>query len=97
MQYFDDCPNWRVAEARLDEALTRLGNPAVVILEKVATPDDAERVAFRGSPTILIDGRDPFADLDAPVGLSCRIYRTASGIEPAPSVDELEMVLAGAH
>jgi hypothetical protein len=30
------------------------------------TAEDAERLRFVGSPTILIDGPDPFAALDAP-------------------------------
>jgi hypothetical protein len=34
---------------------------------------------FRGSPAVLITGREPFLDGDAPVGLSCRVYRT--GVE----------------
>ena len=96
LQYFDDCPNWRIAEARLSAALTRLEDPTGVVLEKVDTPEAAERARFRGSPTILIDGNDPFADPDAPIGLSCRIYRSSHGIEPAPTVDQLTSVLADA-
>jgi hypothetical protein len=30
--------------------------------ERVTTPENARRVGFRGSPTVLIDGEDPFAD-----------------------------------
>lgn len=29
---------------------------------QVDTPADAERLAFRGSPTVLVDGRDPLGD-----------------------------------
>jgi hypothetical protein len=95
--YFDDCPNWRTAEQRLSTALGRLGDPSVVVGELVDTPEKAERLGFRGSPTILINGSDPFADPDAPVGLSCRIYRSAAGLEPAPTVEELESALADAR
>jgi hypothetical protein len=96
LQYFDNCPNWRVAEARLAEALARLGDTTVVVRERVDTPEAAQRAGFRGSPTILIDGTDPFADADAPVGLTCRIYRTGTGTEPAPTVEQLTLVLANA-
>jgi hypothetical protein len=93
--YFDDCPNWRVAKARLEEALARTGaDPDAVIYEQVTTIEQAEALGFRGSPTILVDGTDPFADPDAPTGLTCRIYRTGTGVEPAPTVEQLQAVLA---
>ncbi|HEX9549113.1 MAG TPA: thioredoxin family protein [Acidimicrobiales bacterium] len=93
--YFDDCPNWRVARARLTEVLSDLGaDPDMVVYQEVTTPEQAAEVGFRGSPTILVDGVDPFASPDDPSGLACRIYRTAAGSEPAPTVEELRAVLA---
>jgi len=93
--YFEDCPNWRVAEARLKEALVGIGaDPNAVIYEQVTTVEEAEALGFRGSPTILVDGTDPFADPDAPTGLTCRIYRTDTGVQPAPTVEQLQAVLA---
>lgn len=92
--YFEDCPNWRVAEARLKEALVSLGaDPNAVTYEQVTTAEQAEALGFRGSPTILVDGIDPFADPDAPAGLTCRIYRTAMGVQPAPTVEQLQAAL----
>ena len=90
LQYFDDCPNWRVADDRLREALRMLGRDdnAVRYLE-VATAEDAERIGFRGSPTILVDGRDPFGSPDSPVGLACRVYGNGS----VPSVERLVQAL----
>jgi hypothetical protein len=59
--YFDDCPNWRLADARLQEALAGLGDStSTVIYQLVQTPEEAEQAGFRGSPTILVNGRDPF-------------------------------------
>lgn len=96
--YFEDCPNWQLAKQRLYEALATVGKASVeVTYELVTTPEHAERVGFRGSPTILIDGRDPFARPEDPVGLSCRLYRSADGTEHAPSVNQLAAVLADAH
>jgi hypothetical protein len=98
LQYFDDCPNWRLAEARLKEALAAFGDDRpVVTYELVTTPEQAERAGLRGSPTILVNGRDPFARPEDPVGLSCRIYRGPSGVEHAPTVDQLRSVLADAR
>lgn len=90
LRYFDGCPNWRTAEARLRETLAGLGiEGSEMILEKVSSAEDADRLHFRGSPTILIDGVDPFADEDAPFGLTCRVYQTEHGFEGAPSIAQL--------
>lgn len=59
----------------------------------VATEEEAERVSFRGSPTILIDGVDPFAAGDEPIGLSCRIYRTPDGYAGSPTLEQIAAVL----
>ncbi len=95
--YFDDCPNWKVARQRLHEALGAAGlaDEVQVTYQTVETPEEAERVGFRGSPTILVDGRDPWADRGATGGLSCRIYATEDGPDGAPSVAQLTAALAG--
>jgi hypothetical protein len=90
IRYFDGCPNWEVARERLDLALESLGRgDQPVDLERVESDEDAQRLRFRGSPTIIIDGVDPFSAEDAPVGLSCRVYMTETGLEGAPSLDQL--------
>ena len=91
LQYFDDCPNWKVAEDRLRQALADLGRPGQPLLhQRVETPEEAERVGFGGSPTILVDGVDPFADPAGPAGFACRVY----GDDAAPTVDQLRVALA---
>jgi len=93
--YFEDCPNWRVARARLTQALAELGgDPGAVVYQEVTTPEQAAELGFRGSPTILVDGVDPFAGPDDPTGLSCRIYRTDTGLAPVPTVQQIRAVLA---
>ena len=54
---------------------------------------------MNGSPTLLIDGIDPFASADqCACGVSCRLYRDQEGrIAPAPSVDQLRDALAEAQ
>lgn len=89
LQYFDDCPNWRVADDHL-RILAREFTDVTVRRRPVDTPEEAENVGFRGSPTILLDGVDPFASESDPVGgLSCRVYRTPDGPAGAPTVDQL--------
>jgi hypothetical protein len=94
LRYFIGCPNWRVADTRLREAISRSGRDIAVVHEIVDTPDAAERLGFRGSPTIVIDGHDAFPDQAGPIGLTCRIYRTQDGPQGAPSIDQLTEVLA---
>ena len=90
--YFDDCPNWVEADQHL--ILLQAEIPDLeTVRQQVETPEDAERLGFRGSPSILIDGVDPFADPDAPVGLSCRIYTTPSGPAGSPTLQQLRDVL----
>jgi len=60
----------------------------------VETLEEAERVGFHGSPSILVDGVDVFADPEAGVGLSCRVYRTPDGLAGAPTVEQLRAALA---
>jgi hypothetical protein len=90
--YFDDCPNWRQAEAHLIQ-LAREIPGLTVTRHPVDTPEEAERVGFRGSPSILVDGVDPFADPDAPVGLSCRVYMTPEGPSGSPTLEQLRKAL----
>ena len=91
--YFHGCPHWRLADERLDEALRQLGLQDTPERVRVETTESAEAWRFHGSPSVLIDGRDPFAEQDAPVGLACRLYRTPEGLQGAPTVDQLVDVL----
>lgn len=93
--YFDECPHWLTAADRLDEAATRRG--LTVERRVVTTPEEAEIARFRGSPTILVDGEDPFASGEEPFGLACRVYQTPDGPAGSPTARQLEEVLdAGA-
>ena len=93
--YFDGCPNWQ----RTDANLTTLADEIGFELERhqVETDEDAQRLRFRGSPTVLIDGADVFALGDEPIGLSCRMYQTDHGLAGAPTVQQLRDVLTAAH
>ncbi|MEU9428679.1 hypothetical protein AB0D87_38695 [Streptomyces sp. NPDC048342] len=92
-----DCPNGRPAAERLRLVLdcAGLGNTGLAI-RVVADQAEAERLGFTGSPTILIDGRDPFAEPGRVPGLSCRVYRTPGGLAGVPTLDQLRQALRGA-
>lgn len=95
MQYFDGCPNWTVAAERL--AVIAAERPGVAVTRRlVETPEDAEAIGFRGSPSILVDGADLFPDLSAAVGFACRIYVTPDGFAGAPTLDQLRAAIPAA-
>jgi hypothetical protein len=89
--YFDDCPNWKVAAERLDDIAARRG--LEVGRRLIATSEEAEATRFRGSPTILVDGDDPFASGDEPFGLACRVYQTPDGPAGSPTTEQLEAII----
>ncbi len=89
--YFNDCPNWEITSATLESLAQELGFD--LCRQLVETPAEAERLRFRGSPTVLVDGRDAFADGDRQYALSCRVYWTEHGLAGAPSERQLREVL----
>ncbi|MGH8975047.1 MAG: hypothetical protein ACRD0C_17830 [Acidimicrobiia bacterium] len=93
--YVPDCPHRSVARHHLDLALARTRLSAVVREREIHSGDEAARLGMRGSPTILIDGHDPFADSEEPAGLSCRLYRSETGVNGAPTVRQLADALGG--
>lgn len=92
LQYFDGCPNWRLADRRLRGLADEFG--FALHHERIGTPEQAEKRSFRGSPTILIDDQDPFVRGDEPVGLSCRVYQTPDGLAGSPTLEQLRQALA---
>ena len=89
--YFDGCPNWRTTDQRLRQLADEHG--FALDRRRVETPEAAQELAFRGSPTVLVDGRDPFAEGHEPVGLSCRLYQTPDGPAGSPTLDQLRGAL----
>jgi hypothetical protein len=93
LQYFDVCPNWRITDAHLSSLIAE-GLDASVTYQIIDRQESAVEHGFRGSPTVLIDGEDPFADPGAPVGLTCRIYDSGSGPAGSPTLEQLRAVTA---
>lgn len=86
-----DCPNLAVARSRVAEALDQAGLSATIRETEVRTPDEAFRVGLHGSPTILVEGRDPFGGVEG--SLACRLYREGGTVEGSPTVAALVKVL----
>ena len=92
-----DCPNVAVLEQRLIEALTGCADEVEIRHHVVNDPESAADSGMTGSPTLLVDGVDPFALTRLAPSLSCRLYRDDDGRPAgAPSVAELRGALADA-
>jgi hypothetical protein len=89
--YFEGCPNWQ----RTDGHLRRLQGerPFELRYRRIETPEEAARLGFAGSPTVLLDGIDPFATGHEPTGLACRVYTTPHGPQGSPTLEQLRAVL----
>ena len=87
-----DCPNAEVLAERLAAAGA---DREQVTWTTVADAEQAAALGMHGSPTLLIDGLDPFAVPGAATGYACRLYPGADGkTEGAPSTAALAAVLA---
>jgi hypothetical protein len=83
------CPGADLLDARLAE----LGHLRV-IRRVVTSQADAERLGLTGSPTLLVDGADPFARPGQLPSVSCRLYLDKHGRQgPAPSTSQLREAL----
>ena len=95
LQYFDDCPNWKTTDFHLTTLIAE-GLDATVDHESIDSYQTALERGFCGSPTVLIDGTDPFAVPGADAALACRIYITERGPAGSPTIDQLRRAIAGA-
>lgn len=92
--YFEGCPNWKTAEAHLLALAADF--PIEVKRIDVGTGHSASHPKFRGSPTILVDGSDPFPSAASTTALSCRIYSTPSGAAGSPTIDQVRAAVGQA-
>jgi len=93
--YFEDCPSHDAALERLRQVMAEEGVDGEIEIVQVETDEQAQRLRFAGSPTILINGRDiDPPETDAYYGLSCRTYQLEDGrISPLPSPDMIRRAL----
>jgi hypothetical protein len=89
------CANAPLVDERLKVAAA--GLPGVRVVRRVVGDErEAAALGMRGSPTLLVDGADPFGTGHEPFSVSCRLYRQADGsVAGAPPVAALRAVLAG--
>ncbi len=93
--YYEDCPSHDLALDRLRQVMVEEDMQAEIEIIKVETEEQARRLRFVGSPTILINGQD----IDPPTpeaqyALTCRSYRLEDGrISPLPSPNMIHQAL----
>ena len=96
--YWEDCPSHPQAWKLLQEVMDEAGIEAPVERIEVVADEDAERLAFPGSPTIRVNGADidPVGAAQMGTALSCRIYRLRDGrFSPVPSREMIYQALVG--
>ena len=92
--YFPGCPGWQTTAEHLEALAGHLGFSWETVA--VAPEDDAAHLGFRGSPTILVNGMDPFATDDQPFAFACRVYRTPDGFAASPTREQLRLAIEAA-
>jgi mercuric ion transport protein len=94
--YFEGCPNHLPAIEMVRETLKSLGRQEEIYQVEVHTQEDAEAMAFVGSPSIRINGADiePWARTAKAFGLSCRTYLDGSHRSGVPSRELLRHAIS---
>ena len=90
-----DCPHASAAQALLRSVLDAAGLVSTPIrISVIDSEQEAADRGFLGSPTIRINGIDPFAEPGRPTGMACRLYPGTGGLPPAA---ELRKALTARH
>ncbi len=87
------CPNVALLEEHLARVLE--GRPGVTVSRhEIADEAEAASRGMLGSPTILINGADPFAEPGQSASMSCRLYLDGDGrISGVPSAGQLRQAI----
>jgi hypothetical protein len=95
--YFAGCPSWETALENLKAACAQAALPAETELVEVRDDDDAARLRFLGSPSVVVDGHDLWPETRKAYYMSCRMYRTPEGMRGWPTVEMLRERLRAAR
>jgi len=92
-----DCPNEWGALSVLRLAFDRVGLAAQSVrMTVIASQEQVQERGFVGSPTILINGVDPFRVAGQSPAYACRVYATPAGLSGLPPLDEVISALTAA-
>jgi len=82
-----------VRSLQIGDPFADLPDPGV---DQRDTYEKAVGRGFGGSPTVLVDGVDVFADRRAVAGLACRVYETEQGPAGSLTLDQLRTAIGSA-
>jgi hypothetical protein len=87
--YIEGCPNHRPAVHLVTSALVERGFQGTVVEVPITSVEQANALAFPGSPTIRINGRDvePEVEESSEFSFSCRTYAERGKLSGVPSQD----------
>jgi hypothetical protein len=87
------CPNAALLEEQLASLLE--GRPGMTVSRHVIADEaEAARRGMHGSPTLLINGTDPFAEPGESASISCRLYQGSDGrLAGVPSAGQLRQAI----
>lgn len=88
-----DCPNEAAAINIVRTAVADTHVASHITRTVITTEQHARERRFTGSPTILLNGTDPFAKPGQSIGLACRLYSTPAGLQGVPDITDLRRVL----
>lgn len=88
--YFEGCPHWHTASDRLQQVAAEHG---AIVRRRCVSEGERVLFGFAGSPTILINGRDPFPGGAPTPVLSCRLYQTPDGPAGSPTIEQIRSAL----
>lgn len=90
IRHTPDCPFTAGLVAELGTTLSAEGMDGAIRIRAVTTFEQAQRLGFTGSPTILVDGHDPFGHTQGTPALACRMR------SQVPSADRLREAIRAA-
>lgn len=94
LYWFDGCPSYERARALLEQVLREEKTPAQIEMIQVHNETEAQTWRFLGSPTIHLDGVDPFAsEGQEHYAMQCRVYRTPEGLKGWPTKEMLRQAV----
>lgn len=88
-----DCPNDASAAELITNAVADTRMKATITHTIIASQAQSRQRGFTGSPSIPLNGLDPFVRPDAPPALSCRLYTTPDGLRGIPALRDLRQAI----
>ena len=87
----------RIGLSVLRLAFDRVGLAAQPVhMTVIASQEQAQERGFVGSPTILINGVDPFVAAGQNPAYACRVYATPAGLSGGPPLGDVVSALTAA-